>query len=83
MGPIEMRLSFPHPLVYWYEVGILKVPALQLTDICVCLLEKRRQAGFICRSTFTIFIRTNSTRIKPPCKVDVECRGRDFPLGQQ
>ena len=24
-GPINMRLSFPHP--YWYEVGMLKVPA--------------------------------------------------------
>ena len=23
-----MRLSFPHPLQYWYEVGMLKVPVV-------------------------------------------------------
>ena len=32
-GPIiNMRLSFPHPLLYRYEVGMLKVPAIIIVD---------------------------------------------------
>ena len=34
-----MRLSFPHPLLvhYWYEVGMLKVPAIIIMSVLILL----------------------------------------------
>ena len=39
-GPVNMRLSFPHPLLvyYWYEVGMLKVPTLY---VCMVITYSR------------------------------------------
>ena len=64
-----MRLSFPHPLMVWYEVGMLKVqapPYKYLVAIMVYLVEIKEET-FSTRLAYSSRARGSTNAMKRSC----------------
>ena len=63
-GPINIRLSFPYPLDYWYEVGMLRyiyiMPVVQLTTCRIGNLTRLILTLAICVTIHTAWLREQS-----------------------